>query len=787
MASKSRAENDRAAADLTTFVGRRTELGEIRQLLGTSRLVTLTGAGGVGKTRLALRAADETRRAFADGVFVVELASLSDPALLSHTVLDALAIPKHPTRPPTEVLAEHLRDRRALLVLDNCEHLVAAVADLVARLLSAAPELQVLATSRQSLAVGGEHVYPVPPLPVPHPDTVSAGQSAFASVALFADRATSVVAGFRLTEQNLPDVVRICRELEGIPLAIELAAARLTVLSVAELADRLGDRLRLLTRANRNSPDRHRTLEATIDYSHSLCSDAERLLWARVSVFSGGFTLDAAEAVCSDDDLPRDDILDTLAALTEKSILLREEAEGGRVRFRMLEILREYGVQRLRGSDEVERYRRRHRDWCLDLIDRVCAEWFGPRQADWAARLRREHPNLRAALDYTLSRPDDHDIALRMAGRPWFWWLACGFVTEGSFWLHRALDGSAEPTRDRAWALATAAYVSVLRGDERTSAAYVMQSLEIGRGLGDSSVVAYATNIDGLRAFVTGDLRGAVARWHHSLDLFGSTTASEDYPNGVRVQLAIAYLLLDELDNAERVVRDLDRRCRDAGESWLLSYAINADAFAKLSRGELDDAEMQVQQALTIKRSFHDDLGMAFVLDVMAWTFVARGRYEDGVVLVHAAARLWQSFGDQLWGSELMLARRHHYTEVARRALGNDAYNAASARGAGMSLDEVLDYALAGPAAAADGASAIDSPPGWDRLTNREREVAELVAEGRSNRDIAATLVISVRTVEAHVEHTLAKLGLESRTQVAAQLALRRRPAPTERSRSLQA
>jgi len=765
MAANSGRTADRLAADLTSFVGRREDIAHVKQLLGVGRLVTLTGLGGVGKTRLAIRVARGAQRAFADGVYVVELAALTDPGLLGHTVLDALAVTEHTTRSPVDVLVDHLRQRQTLLVLDNCEHLLEAVAALVATLLRAAPDLRVLATSRQSLGVDGERVHPVSTLAVPDPASPLAPGMVqeFPSIALFADRAAAVVPGFEITVQNQNDVVRLCQRLEGIPLAIELAAVRLRVLPVADLADRLDDRFQILTRGSRTAPERHQTLQATIDYSFSLCSDVEQTLWARASVFTGGFGLDAAEAICVDEKLPRATVLDTISALSEKSIFSREEHDGV-LRFGMLETIREYGHARLQESGEVGILRLRHRDWYRGVVDRACAEWFGPRQGAWAQTLQRDHANLRTALEYCLSEPGEIGIGLQMAGLPWFLWIACGFMTEGRFWLQRALQTSHEPTHERAWALATGAYVAALQGDEDSAASYLNESLQIGHQLDERDVIAYATHLMGLRGFLNGDLRGAIEQFRSALELYADAGLPADYPNGLRVQLAMAHLLLDDVNEAWQILEETYERCERAGESWLLSNAIYGRGFVKLTRGEFDNAEQDLREALKIKRSFHDTLGVAFVLDVLAWTSIARGKSEYGLVVLGAVSRVWQSFGAQLFGSDHMIARRQHFTDMAQRSLGDKAAQAALARGAAMPLEEVLDYALGERASGQ--AKERRASGGLPELTRREREVAELVAEGLSNKEIAASLVISLRTAEAHVEHILSKLGFNSRAQI---------------------
>ena len=375
-------------AELTSFVGRRGELAEVRRLLAGSRLVTLTGVGGVGKTRLALRAAAGLRRAFRDGVWLVQLDQLRDEALVAQAVAGALGLQDRAGYAPAAALADYLAGRQLLLVLDNCEHLVDAAAKLADLLLRAAAGLRVLATSRESLNITGEMVLAVPPLAAPEAGRrlTVAELARFPAAGLFAERAAQVVPGFAVTEANMAAVAGICRRLEGLPLAIELAAARLPVLSPEQIDARLGDRLGLLTRGSRTRPARQQTLRASIEWSYELCSQAERLLWARLSVFAGGFELDAAEGICADHRLAADQVLDLLAALAGKSILTAAHGKGV-ARYRLPETLREYGQERLHESGEYTALRRRHRDWHEQLARRADTGWLSPQIADLTARL----------------------------------------------------------------------------------------------------------------------------------------------------------------------------------------------------------------------------------------------------------------------------------------------------------------------------------------------------------------------------------------------------------------
>ncbi|WP_323375210.1 ATP-binding protein [Streptomyces sp. RB17] len=749
-------------ADLTSFVGRRKDVAALRQLFSTTRLVTLTGIGGVGKTRLALRVAREMQRAFPDGVCLVELASLKDPALLPHIVVDALEIKEQSTRAPMTVLRGHLGQRRMLLVLDNCEHLVDAAAGLADQVLRAAPEVRILATSRQALRIAGEHIYPVPPLPTPPPgDSVEPGTATrYPSVTLFADRSAAVVPGFSITPDNEAAVVRLCRRLEGIPLAIELASVRLRVLTVHDLASRLDDRFQLLREGNRNLPERHQTLQALIDWSYDLCTPNEQTLWARASVFVGGFGTDALEAVCTDEALPRHAVLDTVAGLIDKSIFIREE-QGEHVRFRMLETIRAYGQARLSESGEEPALRRRHRDWYRHLMETAGDEWSGPKQQEWASRLQLEHPNLRHALEYCLSQPGEARIGLRMAAAPWLW-LAMGYATEARLWLGRALALDAEPSRERAWALATVAYIAAFQGDEAAAAASAEDARKVAVQLDDPAALAYATHVRGMSKLLSTDLSGAIPLLTEALEQYTETEAPATYPDNLQMELAAALILLGELDKAAEIIEELFRRCTAAGEQWVLSWALWGRGFLRLIHGELDGAEADLCEALKIKRFFHDTLGMALALDVLAWTTAAKGNAERAATLFGGTNPLWQALGAPLFGWALLLAQRDKFETMARKKMGDAEFDAAFERGSALAIEETLALALRERTQLASNASRPAST-----LTRREREVAELVAQGLSNKDIAARLVISLRTAEGHVEKILTKLGFNTRTQIA--------------------
>ncbi|WP_370937408.1 LuxR C-terminal-related transcriptional regulator [Amycolatopsis sp. cg13] len=760
MASPSASTTRTVPASLTSFVGRRNDIVAVRQLFSSTRLVTLTGLGGVGKTRLALQVAKELNRAFPDGVCLVELASLKDPDLLPHTVLDALGIRSRTTAGPLAVLRDYLQSRRLLLILDNCEHLVEAIADFVDEVLGGAPEVSVLATSRHAIRLRGEHLYPVFPLLVPDPNAdLAPGDSLhYPSVSLFADRAASVVPGFRITPENEAAVVRLCHRLEGIPLALELASVRLRVLTVQELADRLDDRFKILREGNRTIPERHRTLQGLIDWSYDLCTDAEQLLWTRSSVFAGGFDLPGAEAVCTDDRLPRAAVLDTVAGLVDKSILVREE-HGTHVRFRMMETISEYGRTRLAAAGEETALARRHRDWYAHLVKTAEREWAGPRQEEWALRLQQEYANLRHALEYCVSDPAEARTGLAMASVPWFWG-AMDHMDEARLWLNRALALDPAPSLERAWALATTAYIGAFEGGDQTLANLPEQARDLAAELGDLGALAFANHVRGFfRSFGPAEKMGdALSIFAEALEQYAEAGVPAQYADSLRVEMATTYVLLGEFDRAAELVEELYERCTAAGERWNLSYARWLRGMLALVRGEHETAEAELFEALRIKRPFRDTLGLALTLEVLAWVAADRGEADRAATLSGATDSLWRTIG-----ARLMPGARRRYERQGRMDLAAEKFQPARERGGRFTVEETLAFALREPQQQPE-RRANSAPSG---LSRRELEVARLVAEGMSNREIAAKLVISLRTAEGHVEKILAKRGFKARTQIA--------------------
>lgn len=753
--------------DLTSFEGRRGELADIKRLLGEGRLVTLTGFGGVGKTRLALRAARELGRAYPDGVAWVELADLRDPTLLTQAIVDALHLDDRPGRDTWSAVMQHLRDRRVLLVLDNCEHLLAGVADCVDRLLRNAPETRVLATSRHVLDIPGERRLPVDPLPVPPVEEDDSGTGTlYPALSLFHERAAAAVPGFAITPDNRAAAVELCRKLDGIPLAIELAAVKLRVLDLEDLVDRLDARLELLRHPGRSCAPRHRTIEATIDWSYDLCSPDERLLWARASVFAGGFSIGAAEEVCADDRLPVESVIDVVQGLVEKSVLVRFEAHD-RVRFRLLAPMREHGLRRLHDDGDDREVAHRHLAWCEELLRQASLQWFGPAQERWCTTLRLEHPNLRAAAEHCLQHVACRDRALAVLGRPWFLWIAL-FLDEGRQWLERVVESCTAPSRDRVRSLGTLAYVAALQGDQDRALEAAAEGRRLAASLEDHMGLAYTAHMSGLSALFTEPAR-SVELLLEALPLYESEDAYDDYIVGLRIQLGLAHLFNGQLSHAGAQFERCRELCSVTGERWLLSYALYGLGFASRLEGDPEAGLGLAREALEIKWFFRDLCGLATTMDLIAWLHADLGRNVEGAMLLGAAASLWESFGVRLFGSDDWMEQMTQAEEVFRGHLGQRGFQDAFRRGSDLDRADAITLAL--------GKEDSEAPAPRSKavhLTPREEEVSALVADGKSNKVIAEHLVIAQRTAEGHVENILAKLGFRSRSQIATWVTERR-------------
>jgi predicted ATPase/DNA-binding CsgD family transcriptional regulator len=740
-------------AEVTRFVGRRRELSQIRDALERYRLVTLRGVGGVGKTRLAVRMATELRRSFADGVWLVELSALRNAELLPRTVAACLGLPDQASGDPVDLLADHLADRHLLLILDTCEHLVDACAKLAEGLLRAAPRLRILATSREPLDVMGEQALLISPLEVPRPDEPAAGSD---SVTLFVDRAEAIMPGFTVTAANQRPVAEVCRGLDGIPLALELAAVRLRTMSIEQIAARLDDRFRLLGTA-RTSLNRHQTLSAAVGWSHDLCTPTEQRLWARLSVFPGDFDLEAAEHVCAGDTLAADTLFDTLGRLVEKSIVLCEQ--DGR-RYRMLDTIREYGAEQLAALGEQDELRRRHRDHYLGLAERAAAGSLTAEQVGWLIRLRQETPNLRIALDYSYACPGHEAAGLRLTVLLRHYWLLLGLFSEGRRWHDRALAvGSG--SRDGAWAVYGAGVLALQQGDIGIAGPLLGRAGSLAEDLRDRDLAAHVTDAQGIAAFFAGDLAGAGACHERALASYAEIGFSEPFALSSFARLASVCCLTGELDRAIGLSAENLRICDAMGDQWARGTALWIRGAARWLSGDVSEAIEDTLACLRIKESLGDLHTITMAIDLMAVCLVAQADYGRAAELCGAGDSLWKTLRAPVQQGPHYAEIRRSAADTCRQVLGDERFGTARQRGMDMSVAGAI--AVARNEAAPPPARGLSSP-----LTKREREIAGLVAQGLGNREIAERLVLAKRTVDSHIEHIFNKLGFTSRAQIAA-------------------
>ncbi|MFQ5808876.1 MAG: tetratricopeptide repeat protein, partial [Armatimonadota bacterium] len=654
----------------TSFVGRERELAEVKALLTETRLLTVTGIGGVGKTRLALQVGADLLDEFRDGVWLVELAGLSDAGLVGQAVASALGVREEPNRGLLETLLDHLRSKRLLLILDNAEHLLEACAELADALLQTCGDVQLLTTSREALGIAGEATWQVPSLPAPDAErlqSLGAGLPAaltqYDAVQLFIERAAAAKSGFAVTNENAPAVAQICWRLDGIPLGIELAAARTKALTAEQIAERLDDRFRLLTGGSRTALPRQRTLRAAIDWSYELLSKKERGLLRRLSVFAGGWTLEAAEAVAADQEgadsaaggrlIEEHEVLDLLSQLVEKSLSVAEE-ETGEMRYHLLETVRQYGAEKLRGMREDLVTHRRHRDWFLSLAEGMAAELRGPEQNLWLGRLEREHDNLRAALEWCKCEGDGVEAGLCLAASLSRFWHIRGYWTEGRSHLEDTLalecdaggDGETRKAA-RARALNGAGFLAFRQGDYAAARAFHEESMEIRRELGDRRGVGTSLNNLGLVAADQGDYEAARAMYEESLAINreeGSKVWEAITLNnlGIVAERQTDYARARELFEQSLAIR------RELGEKTGIAGSLNNLAVVARHEGDYAGARALLEESLEIKRELGDRRGVAGSLTNLGIVAERQGDYAAAQALLEESLETKRNLGDKV-------------------------------------------------------------------------------------------------------------------------------------------
>ncbi|WP_068057506.1 protein kinase domain-containing protein [Nocardia xishanensis] len=748
----------RPPVELTSFVGRRTELTEATNALSTSRLVTLTGIGGVGKTRLAVRIATTVEGAYADGVAFVELGEVQDESLLPSIVAAALGLQDRSVRPLPEVLAEFLADRESLLVLDNCEQMVAGVAKLAESLLRACAGLRILTTSREPIGLDGEVVLPVHPLAVPDPDRLPRSPTRNDAMRLFAERAAAAVAGFELTEDNKVTIARICRKLDGLPLPIELATAWLRAMSPEQILQRLTDRFALLTRGKRGAPARQQTLRMCIDWSYDLCTPTEQRVWAQLSVFAGSFDLEAAQLVCAED-IAAETLWDTIAFLVDKSILVREES----ARFSMLDTVRDYGQEKVRQSGEYLEVCRRHRDWYERLAFDANAGSVGPRALECFSRLRRERPNLRQALEFCVA--DDPEAGIRLAVALSNSWFFQGLLSEGRRWFDRLLARhTGAVTVEQAAAIYVASLMAAVQGDLPAVARLVREGQALVEQSTDALARAHIDFAAGILALYSGDPSAARPYFEEAIRLYEERGEVPFQVDAVMF-LGLTHEFRDNTDKAIEYYEHALALTEEHGGTIFQSYVLWSLAVALWRKGDPERATRLLVEALQLSRTLKDRANVSICLQTLAWIAAEGQDAERAVVLTAAAERIGQLVGTMPVMFSDLSVHQEEYERRTRQALSRQTYSAAQREGAALSFDAAIAYALGEHTAQAP------TDVAGRKLTKREREVAELIAEGLSNREIATRLVISPRTAQGHVEHLLTKLGFTSRAQIAAWIA----------------
>jgi predicted ATPase/DNA-binding SARP family transcriptional activator/DNA-binding CsgD family transcriptional regulator len=774
-------------APRTSFVGRERELVEVKRALAMTRLLTLTGAGGSGKTRLALEVTRDLVASYPDGVWFVELAPLAEGELVPQAVTQTVGVREQPGRSLTDTLVNALRTKNTLLVLDNCEHLVESVAPLLDTLLNSCPRLRVLATSRETLQVEGEILWRVSSLSVPDTDRlpVAGEMTHYDAVRLFLDRARSRLPNFDLTPNNTEAIAEVCQKLEGMPLAIELATARVGTISVRQLSERLRDPLGLLSGGGRTAGSRQQTLRGALDWSYELLSEPEQLLFGRLSVFAGGWTLEAAEAVGSTDGIEEAEALDLLSELVNKSLVVSDSSRDDAQRYRILEPVRQYAQERLEESGEAETIRNRHAGFFLTLAERAELELQGESQGEWFQRLEQEHDNLRAALGSLYSQ-GEVELGLRLAAALWEFWYMHGHLSEGRGRLERGISASGiTMVSTRARALNGAGWIALFQGDYESARALVEESLTLYRGLESKEGIASALANLG---FV------AVLGQHDQMCLAALLEESIELRPEVRNPRTVANLLAFEaLVGASQFVaegrfaeyaarfRTLQKQSiaifREKGDVLGIGHCLINLAICELVLANYDQATTLLRELWHQSQKVDDKLATQYVFFGLAVVAASQGHLIRAARLWAVADTVREIFGIELTALARFATDYEGRLAEVRAKLGEEALEEAWEEGRTMTIEEASKYAFS-----ENEPTTVEWPVPEQlsastqatTLTRREREVANLLERRFTSRQIASELHISEHTVDKHVANILRKLNLHSREQVAVQMAKQR-------------
>jgi predicted ATPase/DNA-binding CsgD family transcriptional regulator len=717
-------------------------------LLKSARLLTVTGIGGSGKTRLALKLAEAVADEYEDGVWLVPLAPVLEESLLSQAVASVLDVRERSGESLDASLARHFRGRKALLVLDGCEHLVVACARLVEEMLGAGRELTVLATSQEALRVPGEVAWRVPSLLETE------------AVRLFVERTRLIQPDFTLNEQTEPVVARVCRRLDGLPLAIELAAAQMRLMTVTELEVRLQDRFRLLTGGSRTAMTRHQTLRATVDWSYERLDVPEKVLFRRIAVFAGTFSLEAAEQVCAGPPVAGD-VLASLGRLVDRSMVRVQPSVDGEARYHLLETLRQYAQEQTQEAGDVQ-VRHRHAAYFARFAAESDEELLGPNQNLWFARLEREQDNLRATLAWALTNEPAMALQITAALGP-FWYMR-GSLSEGNEWLASASAASPNPSPTLARVLTHAGWVAYWQGDYERSRGLAQASLRLARELGDAMETARAVNLlGGIHHIADEDFEAARRCYQEALEIRQRIGYQWGIPSA-RNNVALAAYDAGDYEQAERLLRDALAEIDSVGDKRARANSLDSLARVEFELGNLSEARALHRECLVVAKEMGDKVDIVDALDGLARLAIASGNSEHGLTIAGGARAIHDRIGYETpkpWRRRLQRS-----VDEARAALTAELAASAWNRGLQLTEEETILFALT------DGVSSTAPVPvdahQSGPLTAREREIAALIAAGLSNKQIAVRLKIAERTADAHVEHIRTKLDVHSRAQIAA-------------------
>jgi predicted ATPase/DNA-binding CsgD family transcriptional regulator len=750
-------------AEVTSFIGRRRELADLRKQLAAARLVSLVGPGGVGKTRLAIRIATDLARGFPHGAWLVELADVRDPVLVANAVIAALDLRDLAATEPPTLLLSYLTEKQLLLVVDNCEHLLEAAAQLVTEIIRAAPGVRVIATSREPLSVSGEHVVPVPPLELPsaHAAETLAHLRQNEAVMLFAERAAAASGRFELTASNQAAVVDLCRRLDGLPLAIELAAVRTRVLSPEQILERLSDRFGLLTGGSRAALPRHQTLQTTIDWSHDLLSASERTLLRRLCVFAGRFTLEDVESVCTSDDVPAESALDLLSSLVEKSLVMKEDARSVAC-YRLHETMREYAAGKLREAAEHQTVELR----CVGYyVSRLQGSAFQGRYEliEWLGWMDLEIDNVRSVLRRCVTHDDFANGVILASSVSWYWITRA--TTEGVRWLDELLGaGHATPEVD-AWAYFIRGFLAVLQSDPAAARPALARAVTAARESGQLIPLSNSLSMASIAENMGGDPGSARRLLDEAAEV---TNGLDDLPARVTLLQARAFngFFEADLETVRSASSEGVRLTRESGDLYSLEMMLMNLGLTALIAGDLDGSKPLFEEALRIARQIDDRVAQYALLDALGYHAARTGQARLGAQLLGAAETVRTGAGASVIAFLAPLLAQAEESAVA--ALGASRFEAELKAGKRLSRSAAIGLALGEPAPVA---AATRDGDGSGPLGKREAEVARLVAGGLSNKQIGTRLFISERTVDSHVRGILNKLGFNSRAQIAAWMA----------------